>query len=368
MSSKGPKKSRKRQRGPSPRARNWCFTLNNPAEGLLTPEADRYTEDFHVTFMTYSEERGDREGTQHFQGYLEFSRKVSLEHCKTLPKLKRAHFEVRNGSQDQAIAYCNKPAHPDRYTAVEIATHVAGPYNFGTPKRQGGRTDLAAVRADLDAGSSLQQISQSHFSAFIRYERGFRSYVRLNSKPRDFESVVFLFVGPSGNGKSTLASLLAKAVCGDSIYRVPPPKGSGLYYDGYDGQQCLFFDEFGGHYMRPELFNQLCQPFPFTLPVHGGAGMECVSRYIFICSNYHPAYWWKNRTHDQVRQTCRRIHAWIYLLCSDASWQRRKSDFARIPGIAAGKRVLVEHGRNQGRIQILPDQTAPGEIRVSEKF
>ena len=68
-------------------------------------------------------------------------------------------------------------------------------------------------------------------------------------------------------------------------------------------------DEFDGSRMKPTDFNELCDEHEYVLPVHGSAGHQMVSKYIFIGSNYLPKQWWKNRNPHQLRQTTRRIDA-----------------------------------------------------------
>lgn len=322
------------------RSKNWVFTLNNP-RGLLHPDADGYA-DLGVTFVTYQEEVGDQTlddgrvvGTHHLQGYLELKARKTLSLVRELPGLEGAHFEVRRGTQAEAIEYANKDD-----------TRLNGPYAWGTKaeSKQGRRNDLLDVKARIDAGDArLVDLFDNNFGPLVRYGRGIGQYIHLKTPPRDFHTTVFLFIGASGTQKSTLSRLIAASL--GSVYYVPSPKGSGLYYDNYDYQDVLFFDEFDGNVMTPTAFNSLCQPFAFTLPCHGAAGAQMRSKYIFICSNYHPSFWWKNRNGDQVYQTVRRIDGWIYRLLDAESWVRRKrSAFS----FAKKKAVAVEHGP-QGR-------------------
>jgi len=139
----------------------------------------------------------------------------------------------------------------------------------------------------------------------MRLGKSIREYKRQQTRPRNFKSIVVLFVGPAGTGKSTLAKMLASYL--GSVYKAPQPKNSGAYYDDYDGQDVLFLDEFDGNRMKPADFNELCDRHEVVLPVHGGAGHQMISRFIFICSNYAPRFWWKNRKPSQVKQTTRRI-------------------------------------------------------------
>lgn len=157
----------------------------------------------------------------------------------------------------------------------------------------------------MDNKAPLKRVAEDHFVTFIRHGRALKEYKRTITEPRRFKSKVFLFCGPPGVGKSTMWRLLAE--CLGTYYKVPAPKGSGLYYDDYDGQDTLILDEFDGNFMKPTDFNTLCDEHECVLPVHGGAGHQMVSKYIFIVSNYTPKQWWKKRNAVQLLQTTRRI-------------------------------------------------------------
>lgn len=168
------------------------------------------------------------------------------------------------------------------------------------------------MKEAIDKGTALKRLHDEYFGTMIRYGRALKEYKRTITEPRAFKSVVILLVGPSGVGKSRFATQLCAYL--GSTYKVPRPKGSGLYWDDYDGQAVTFLDEFDGNYMRPTDFNDLCDRYEYVVPVHGGAGHQFVSRYIVIASNYLPKYWWKKRSAVQLVQTTRRIDVLIPLL------------------------------------------------------
>lgn len=169
----------------------------------------------------------------------------------------------------------------------------------------GTRSDLLEIQAAYDAGAPLRQVMRDNFASWCRHNRAFKEYKRVITEPRNFKSKCFLFVGPPGQGKSTVMKLVASRL--GTSYKVPQPKGSGTYYDDYDGQDVIIFDEFDGHFMKPTDFNMICDEHECVLTVHGGAGHQLVSKYIFIGSNYMPSQWWKKRNAAQLRQITRRI-------------------------------------------------------------
>jgi len=296
----------KRQRAkPKPKekaARNYCFTINfaerdPPGEQLLFTHVPRLLDPEQwpmCKYCIYSLELGE-DGTHHFQGYLELNGVHRFTALKLMPGLERAHFEPRRGSQADNIKYCSK----------DDETHLEGPWVWGEPARQGQRSDLLEIQIKLDNKAKLTDIYRDHFGSAARHGKFFKEYKRQGTAPRNFKTKCFLFVGPGGAGKSTLMKLIAARL--GTVYKVPQKKGSGLYFDDYDGQDVLILDEMNGNKMPPEDFNSLVDEHEHVLTVHGGAGHQMVSKYIFIGSNYAPQFWWKKRNAAQLYQTTRRI-------------------------------------------------------------
>lgn len=309
--------------------RNFCFTLfgRRKDEGplpLLLVDVPSY-----VSFVVYQLERCPDTDKLHFQGYLEcVGQQTFVRIKKDWPALKTAHFEPRRGSQAQAIEYCEKED-----------TQVAPSVRFGEPKSQGSRSDLSEIKEKIDLKRSLSSVCQDHFSSFCRYSKFFKSYKREITLPRDFKTKVLLFVGPSGLGKTRSATLLCSYL-GSSCYKLPQPKGSGTYWDDYDGQDTVFIDEMDGNFFTPTFFNTLCDRYECVVPVHGGAGHQFVSKYIVVCSNYLPKFWWRKRNVNQVRQTCRRIDATIRMLAPIAPALPK---FFMFNGVSTSVQMVLEH-------------------------
>jgi len=295
------KRSRARKEAPPPvlkSARNYVFTINfaQREDGsfptmprLLDPELWPMCK-----YCIYSLELG-ADGTHHFQGYMELNGVHRFTALKALPGLERAHFDVRRGSQADNIKYCSK----------DDETHIDGPWVWGEPARQGARSDLLDVQIKIDNRVPMKKIAVDHFGSFIRYGRMFKEYRRLTSAERRWKTTVWLIIGPSGRGKSNFADSMARAL--GTTMRVPPKKGSGMYYDDSDGQECMIIEEMNGDKMTPEFFNELADRYPLTIPSHGAAGHQFLAKHLFITTNYHPKFWWKKRNADQIYQTMRRI-------------------------------------------------------------
>jgi len=273
----------------SVRGRRWCFTFypDNPEDMPgLHPSMD---------YMIYGWETCPTTGRPHLQGYVEFSAPRTQSHCQgILP----CSWILCDGNQQQNINYCRKEG-----DFVE----------FGEKKNQGKRTDLLAVREAITEGATTTELWENHFSNMVRYHRGIAIYQSLRIPERSWQTFFILIVGPAGRGKSHTALALAKGFS-EPIFHVPETKGSGLYFDGYQGQSIVLLDEMDGGRMKPTLFNTLINSLPCTVPVHGSANVNWCPRFVIATSNYHPRYWWRGRTSAQLQQTLRRVH-WIWNFC-----------------------------------------------------
>lgn len=292
-----------------PQHRNVCFTVFG-AEGTDLLLLDPWSWP-HMKYCIFSREVAPDTGREHFQGYVEFTqpKTFSALHSKC-EGLEIAHFERRRGSAKQAIHYCLKPE-PGCYCNIcsserSVPTHVEGPFEFGEKSVQGQRADLITIKRELDSGKSLKRVAMDDelFPTFIKFPKALETYKRWTTRPRDFKPLVILCVGPPGTGKSRFMLQLANFL--GSVYLVPS-KHTGFWCDDYMQESVFFIDEMNGDKITPEFFNGLVDRYPFVVPSHGQAGHQLTSRYIFICSNYSPKYWWKKRSAVQLKQTLRRI-------------------------------------------------------------
>lgn len=82
----------------NPRARSWCFTINNPSETDKS-EIEKCNGEY-----LYQEECGEN-GTNHYQGVIKFKNAISFKSMKK--KLTRAHLEVTKNLK-ASVKYCSK--------------------------------------------------------------------------------------------------------------------------------------------------------------------------------------------------------------------------------------------------------------------
>lgn len=277
----------------SKESRNWCFTVNN-----YTEEDVKYfmSELPLVKYIVFQRERGNEKETPHLQGYLELERSRKLCWMKNLHKT--AHWEIRKGSQKQAIDYCTKEETREQGTE---------------PFERGGKSNANGVRKDSFSvnvltserrGEIIEEIRCkrmriSDISSFEMQDTGLMRAVETVCKdmPGPFrpELRVITIIGPTGIGKSwSIQSLFPEGVCkwinGNS----------GCWFSDVDKEVCLF-DEFAGQ-IAIERFLKLIDPYPMQIEVKGGM-RPCYWKTIFICSNVTPTCWYNNFAQDEKTST-----------------------------------------------------------------
>lgn len=267
--------------------RFWVFTKNfknKPCARLLD-----FGDEQDVRYAIYSEECG-AEGTFHFQGYVEFFRGVRLARCRKL--IDGAHWEVRRGTQQQAIDYSSKIADP---------TFIGGPYIFGVPSDgQGTRVDLDRLKRDIEDGMEIAAIADNHFSAFLRYAPSIMRAMELIQKHEERKPIVKWHFGPPGTGKTF------SATCeGSRVFFA----NKGLWWDGYRGEDVVCLDDFAGSLPFHELL-QLLDRYGYRGQVKGGY-LRIAPRKIIITSNAYP---WEVYKDSKLPWEAlqRRVDRWIW--------------------------------------------------------
>ena len=265
------------------RARRHCFTWF-PA----TPEEGEDSEAFAVPYFLPDPPlpSGARyflggfevcpdTGRPHIQGYVEWTSAKTIRAAVSALSPPGVHVEVCRGSAKQNREYCKKD---DDY--VEI----------GEPSSQGSRTDIEAVKTAVDNGASIREIAEEHFEPFLRYGKGIREYKRLVTPPRDWPMELILYIGPTGTNKSRSAH---EAYPG-AFWK--PHKAE--WWDGYDGQETVIFDEFYGHRFSFTELLRLTDRYPYAVQVKGSY-VEFTSKRIVFTSNQEPEDWYDSeKTHQ----------------------------------------------------------------------
>jgi len=268
------------------RNRNWLFTLNNPENALTL---NQFTDG---TYLTYQLEQGEH-GTLHYQGYVEFSKAKPLACLRGM--LAGGHFEIRRGTQQQAIDYCNK-----------LATRVAEPYHEGIPKRQGARNDLDEIRDRIRSGVSNIDIADEYFGQWVRYHRAFAVYRSLKQPNRTWKTEIFLCYGPPGTGKSRFA-------LEDSPAETQYWKQRSPWWCNYQGEENVVIDDYYG-WLPWDVLLRIMDRYPLLVETKGGQ-VNFTAKKIYITSNTKPNQWY--RESPNLTALTRRVEHFIYFKDKD---------------------------------------------------
>ncbi|AGS36190.1 replication-associated protein [Circoviridae 5 LDMD-2013] len=264
---------------PRVRAKRWCFTLNNPTDqekdfmARLQLGELPTASNMKLTYLCFGREAVS---TPHLQGYLELEKKSSLSSMKTF--LTRAHWEKAKGSPKEAADYCKKDGDYEEVGKLSVG--------------QGYRTDLLNVKEVLDGGATVAELADSHFRLWVQYRRSFKAYVDLKATPRRWKTVVVVLWGDTGTGKTRF--------CHDQTGdRSMWTSGDYKWFDGYDGQEVVLWDDYRGEYPIQQ-FLKLTDRYPMNVPIKGGF-TNWKPKKIYITSNCCPSTWYKDvgsRTHE----------------------------------------------------------------------
>lgn len=228
-------------------------------------------------------ERGEETGRVHIQCTISFKTKVRPNSVATwyaqIPHVTGSHDEKVKSIPD-AIVYCSKES-----------TRVQEIGEFGPRPKEGKANELVRAAGMVREGASMREIAQSFPGAIVRYGRGLRELQQLLQAPEDEGQAptppgVCLYYGPSGTRKSTLARTWRDA--GWRCYIIPV--GDSLWFDNYEGQQLVIFDEYHGQFALQQLL-RLLDGFPVQVPRKGGFTWYNPKRVAFT-STKHPGEWY----------------------------------------------------------------------------
>lgn len=269
-------------------AKHWLFTLNNP-----TPAEEQYLSQHlstqAVLYAVYQHEIGSS-GTHHLQGYIEFR---SVRRFRTLHELlPRAHFENRRGTREQARDYCTK---------LDSRVEGTQPFEFGNwtdSPGQGTRSDITKVCNFLRTNAYRDAILEYPVEC-ARFHRYFREYRNMVTPSRTWQTKVYLFIGPTGTGKTRTAHHLYP-----QLWTKPP----GLWYDSYDAHETVLFDDFDGTDIPFCFLLRLLDRYALWAPVKGSY-VNWVPKIIIITSNHEPDEWYHRGNPEFNAPLIRRITA-----------------------------------------------------------
>jgi len=276
----------------SPRALYWVVTENvEPAAFISALEIEGLPDG--VTYLCGQFEQGTH---LHFQGYVELQARQRVTWLKK-NLTPTAHLDRRRGTQAEAIHYTSKP-HDGCNCAHCVAeranpTAIPGTWvEFGekTKEKPGKRNDIWDAKALIDDGEPEEVIADRCFPAWLRYHKDFTKYRLLKSPKRiPAEGVeILIYYGDTGLGKSRLAR--------ESFPDAFVKSVGGKWFDGYEGQHTVIFDEFGGNWMPFGTLLAITDRYDCRVDIKGVQCRFSARRLVFT-TNRHPRFWYRGQDH-----------------------------------------------------------------------
>jgi hypothetical protein len=221
--------------------RSFCITINNYTETDL-----EQLQKLKSNYILLAHEVGEETQTPHIQGFLYFKNTTTI--ARLSKHIPRAHIEITQGTNEQAINYCRK----DQNIIFE---------NGKAPIKPGKRNDLTDIRRAVQQGEDMVSIINNYPANYqaIRYAEKIRTYLE---PKRNWQPKVFWYYGETGTGKTKNAY----AFLGENAYF----KDGSKWWDGYDAHESVIIDDF-----RPSQFSfqellRLLDRYPHQVEYKGG--------------------------------------------------------------------------------------------------
>lgn len=194
---------------------------------------------------------------------------------------------------------------------------MAGPYFWGTPSKQGSRTDIASYIHGVESGATEDVLMHEYPVAWARYpglSQRVRDVVRRPVPRLDLK--VLVIVGETACGKSHAA------------YHAYPDAfrmWDNYWWDGYNGQRAVVWDDFRSDGVTASRFLNWTDKWPVSVPIKGSHRHLDATRFL-ITSNDHPTFWFGG-VDSLGPSTAQALLRRLQIIVADSTW--RSGDVGR---------------------------------------
>lgn len=277
------------------RFRAFTFTCNNYDQERRDGLA-QLVESGSGRYICYQPEKSPTTGTPHLQGYCVWSNAITAAGARL--RLVGCHVEPAKASFEKNYAYCSKEESRDLSAGFGFTEHGDRSDVEGTGSGSGTRTDLNRVAKRIRDGATESDIAQDYPASYIMYTRGIRSFAQCFVRKRRDKSIVYWYWGPTGTGKTRLAS----AQSPDAYWK----SSAHQWWDGYDGVSDVIIDDYRCSFCPFNELLRLLDRYPYQAQIKGGT-VELSAPNIYITAPKSPADMWASRTEEDLQQLLRRI-------------------------------------------------------------
>jgi hypothetical protein len=260
-------------------AKNFCFT-----DYVVDLERqEMYLKHEALAFTLFSLEEAPTTGKLHLQGVVCFKKEMLFKAvCKMFPI---THWLQCKGSLQDNEKYCSKGP-----------SHIAGPWSSGTRPNPGERKDLQALAQMVVDGADMITIARAEPAEFVRHAVGLQRLALHFNVKRTWEMEILVYHGDTGTGKTRKAF-------DDNPTAYFKPKGD--WWDAYDQQECVIWDEFA-HDIPISFLLRVCDRYPLMVPFKGGF-VNFGSKRIIFTSNIPFEQWYPDALAEHRNALRRRI-------------------------------------------------------------
>lgn len=252
--------------------KSWIFVRNNYSEAH-----QQQLRDMEKTLMVFGREKGEN-GTPHIQGFVTFKQPKRF---KGLQKMMPGFHIAPALSQESGFNYCLKELD----------------YEIDDRRTPGKRNDILEMKDKIDQGYSKEKLWDENFESMVHCHKGMYEYKQLKDKKRKRPELEVIWItGKSGSGKSTWADKHYP-----DAYWLTPSDGK-IWWDGYDGEDCVVIDDFRANFYTYEgLLKLLNSRGKYRINIKGSSGWLTCSTIIFT-SVEHPKEMYTMYDHQLERR------------------------------------------------------------------
>lgn len=261
----------------STRDRHWMCTINQGGWDSYELIKESFTTPPMNDRITYFAICKEEETSKHVHVYVRFKNPLSRS---ALRKCLAAASNNEELSADCRPSICYEPKGFKSFELGRKYIFKEDPdaEEFGDPPEQGKRSDFADIREAVVSGKSMGEICflATGYQALKAAELMQKYIGPQRAVSRELHKVIWLH-GPSGSGKS------------EWIYENYPSAYRPLYgkdqiwYDGYQGEDTIVFDDFRGNLMKFTDLLRLTDIFPLRVQGKGTSYHLLARTFIFSC-------------------------------------------------------------------------------------